>query len=560
MISQALQDAGYVQHRATGVLIPKNGQVAPFNYSDGDVETEIYNQLGAVSDLAYGSTELSALITDWPRQYHFAPQRADLLRPLQHLLQGTVLEVGAGCGAISRYLGETSQEVVSLEGALRRAVIARRRCRDLPNVQVVCAHAMDFAPMPRFDAVVLVGVLEYSRCFIDAPDPIQAMLNHCRKFLKPQGVLIVAIENQLGLKYFSGAPEDHVNEPYFGINDRYADRTVVTFGKHELTTQLNDAGFLGTRFYYPFPDYKIPTSVLTEEGANNTSDTMQNVAASFNARSMNAAYRRPFSEERAWPLLLRNKTLAPLANSFLVVARQTPITQDDDVVAESGVLSYIYSTTRQRQFAKETRLVQTASGIEVKRKRLYPELVPQDRALFQVIENEQALDGHALSRALSQVVNTPGWNVQDMAQWARPWLEYLTAHQVPGDADAPQTKASAGMFEVPGAFIDCSPGNLIVQDNQKLQGFDFEWQVDMPIPAAWPMFRGLFYALYNHSSVARPADGVSPRLIDIVQDTMRALELPSSAKDLEQLLQLENAFFHINTDALCSAQLSQRPS
>ena len=44
MISQALQDAGYVQHRATGVLIPKNGQVAPFNYSDGDVEAEIYNQ------------------------------------------------------------------------------------------------------------------------------------------------------------------------------------------------------------------------------------------------------------------------------------------------------------------------------------------------------------------------------------------------------------------------------------------------------------------------------------------------------------------------------------
>lgn len=560
MLRQALLEAGYVQHRATGVLIPKNGQVAPFNYSDGDVEAEIYRQLGEVSDVACGSTELSALITDWPRQYHFAPQRADLLRPLQHLLQGTVLEVGAGCGAISRYLGETAQEVVSLEGALRRAVIARRRCRDLNNVAVVCAHAMDFAPMPRFDAVVLVGVLEYSRCFIDAPDPVQAMLDHCRSFLKPEGVLIVAIENQLGLKYFSGAPEDHVNEPYFGINDRYADRTVVTFGKHELTSRLATAGFLGTRFYYPFPDYKIPTTVLTEEGAHNTSDTMQNVAASFNARSMNGAYHKPFSEERAWPLLLRNKVLAPLANSFLVVARQTAITTDDDVIATKGDLSYIYSTTRQRQFAKETTLTESSRGIMVKRRRLYPDLVPQDRALFQVIEDEQAVDGAVLSRALGQVLNTPGWSVDDMARWARPWLEYLARHQLPTSHPKAHAAAAQGMFEVPGTFIDCSPGNLIVQNDQKLVGFDFEWQVDMPIPAAWPMFRGLFYALYNHSSVAKPAQGVSPRLIDIVQDTMRALKLPSGAQELRQLLELEQAFFHINTDALCQAQLTARPS
>ena len=553
MLTEALHQAGYVPHRATGVFVPKDGEVAPFSYSDGDVEALIYAQLKAATDRACGSPELAALATDWPRQYHFAPQRADLLRPLSHLLRGSVLEVGAGCGAISRFLGETAQEVVSLEGSLRRAVIARTRCQELDNLQVVCANAMDFAPMRRFDAVLLIGVLEYSRCFVDAPDPVQAMLEHCRKFLRPGGVLIVAIENQLGLKYLGGAPEDHVNQPYFGINDRYSAGTVVTFGKHELTSRLGQAGFAGTRFYYPFPDYKIPTTVVTEEGAHNTSDTMQNVAASFNARTMNLPYRRPFSEERAWPLLLRNRALDHLANSFLVVARERPITREDDVIARPGDLGYIYSTSRRRQFAKETVLTETSEGIMVERRRLYPQLPSHFEILHQVIENEPALPGPALSRALGAVINNPGWTVQDMAQWARPWVDYLKAHRVTDGSEADT------LFEVPGTFIDCSPGNLMVQDGQKLMGFDFEWQVPESIPASWPLFRGMFYALYNHSSVAKAEPKVPRRIIDLVQQTMNTVGVPISPDDVVRLIGLEQTFFNASPRGFAAAMLNERP-
>lgn len=556
MLTEALHEAGYTIHCQTGVYVPQSGEVAPFNYSDGDVEAAIYQQLQQVQDLRCGSPELSALITDWPRQYHFAPQRADLLRPLSHLLQGTVLEVGAGCGAISRYLGETAREVMSLEGSLRRAAIARSRCRDLKNVEVVCAHAMDFVSMPRFDAVVLVGVLEYSRCFVDAEDPVQAMLAHCRSFLRPGGVLVVAIENQLGLKYLGGAPEDHVNEPFFGINDRYAKSTVVTFGKQELNRHLRAAGFEGTRFFYPFPDYKIPTTVLTEEGAKNASETMQNVAASFNARTMNLPYNRPFSEERVWPLLLRNGILADLANSFLVVARQTPITAADDVVAHQGDLGYIYSTARMRQFAKETILTQTSdfeSDIVVRRRRLYSELPSRFDILHQVIEDEAAAPGLALSRALGTVINNPGWTVDQLTLWAQPWLNYLKAHQVQNDSQG-------HAFEVPGHFIDCSPGNLLMQNADTLIGFDFEWQVHESIPASWPLFRGMFYALYNHSSVAKPAREVPKRIIDIVQETMTGIGVKTNTDELARLIHLEHTFFNANPVAIAQAQLHQRSS
>ena len=554
MLIDTLHQAGYRPNAKTGVWAQANSPPVQFSYSDGDVEAEMYQQLLHVGDLSCGSQELAALGTDWPRHYHFSTHRADLLRPLSHLLKGVVLEIGAGCGAISRYLGETAAHVVALEGSPRRAAIARRRCQDLDNLQVVAAHAMAFTPIMRFDAVVLVGVLEYSRCFIDAPDPVQAMLAHCKSFLRPDGVLIVAIENQLGLKYFGGAPEDHVSVPFFGINDSYSERSVVTFGKQELTCRLAQAGLVGARFYYPFPDYKMPATVMTQEGAGDPSEAMQNVAASLNARSINLPYSRPFSEERAWPLLLRNGLLGDLANSFLVVARERPITAADDVIRRAGDLAHVYSTSRPREFAKETILTRQDDAIEVTRRRLYPNFPAQIKILHQVIEDEHATQAPALSRKLSNIINTPGWSVGDLTAWAQPWLAYLKAHQVPQGGDNPSA------FAVPGSLIDCSPGNLLVKDDASLQGFDFEWQVQQSIPANWPLFRGLFYALLNHASVAPPQGIVPHRLVDLVQDTMRGLGIETSSGDIAELLKLESAFFNASPDAICRAQLTVRQS
>uniref|UniRef100_UPI0013D6EEFD class I SAM-dependent methyltransferase n=1 Tax=Pseudomonas viridiflava TaxID=33069 RepID=UPI0013D6EEFD len=129
----------------------------------------------------------------------------------EHLLKGkSVLEIGAGCGAISRYLGEAGAEVLALEGSPRRAAIAASRTRDLDNVTVLSERFDDFNIDQQFDVITLVGVLEYASMFSADADPAYGMLNRVRKLLKPDGHLFIAIENQLGLKYFAGAPEDHL--------------------------------------------------------------------------------------------------------------------------------------------------------------------------------------------------------------------------------------------------------------------------------------------------------------------------------------------------------------
>jgi 2-polyprenyl-3-methyl-5-hydroxy-6-metoxy-1,4-benzoquinol methylase len=207
-----------------------------FAYSDGqEMEAGMLESLRKIRDRSVFSHEVRALRKNWTTKYHFSPLRGNLLRPFADELRGAdVLEMGAGCGAVTRFMGEAGARVVAVEGSAMRAAIIAKRCEDLPNVRVIADNFQDFETDQRFDFVTLIGVLEYSRHFIKAEDPVMAALQLARAFLKPGGSLLIAIENQLGLKYFNGAPEDHMGQFAFGLNDSYSRDSVVTFGREEL--------------------------------------------------------------------------------------------------------------------------------------------------------------------------------------------------------------------------------------------------------------------------------------------------------------------------------------
>ena len=110
---------------------------AGINYSDGDeAEQRIASVIKQASDITILSTELRQHCTDWPSLYHLSGTRANIMRPFENILKGDILEIGAGCGAVTRYLGECGANVLALEGSPRRAAIARSRTRDLENVTV----------------------------------------------------------------------------------------------------------------------------------------------------------------------------------------------------------------------------------------------------------------------------------------------------------------------------------------------------------------------------------------------------------------------------------------
>jgi len=240
---------------------------AGIDYNDGESsELHLADIVKQAGDVGVFSCELRSKCTDWVTLYHLSPHRGNVLRPFENLLKGKVLEICAGCGAITRYLGEAGGRILALEGSPRRAAIAASRTRGLPNVTVLAERFDDLRCSETFDAITLIGVLEYAGVFGDGHTPALNMLKKARSMLRPNGRLFTAIENQLGLKYFAGAQEDHIGEPMYGIEGRYRNGQPRTYGRRALAELIAAAGFASSEFLAPFPDYKLPSSVLTEHG------------------------------------------------------------------------------------------------------------------------------------------------------------------------------------------------------------------------------------------------------------------------------------------------------
>jgi SAM-dependent methyltransferase len=477
------------------------------DYSDGNaVEQRLLAAIRQSLDVSTNSAELQLNVVDWPSEYHLSPVRHNLLRPFAFGPGDHILELGCGCGAITRYLGETGATIVSVEGSYRRAEIAAERCRDLPNVSIYCDNLADFKSDEKFDYVTLIGVLEYAPLFIESDDPIGACLARALSFLKEEGALILAIENKLGLKYFAGCREDHVGIPYFGINDLYTAETPVTFGREEITRHLDRSGFGHLEFFYPFPDYKLPNLILSEQGARSERLNLRDLLIHGVGRDYQEGQHRAFAEGLAWGSLADNGLIEELSNAFLIRAYKT--TQPPPKV---DWLAKAYSRSHRRpEFQVESTIKPGASDTLVIRKRSFVLTTRRETVIpsfFRHIPiDSDYIDGQLLLRDIQLAVVREG-SLAEISRCFEPWLSYLAAHETP---------EKGGKRMLPGDFIDCVPANLIVKDAGDIEYFDAEWVSENDIPMSWVLIRGITYSIIGSLSSRVLANMTYRQFIDAV--------------------------------------------
>jgi 2-polyprenyl-3-methyl-5-hydroxy-6-metoxy-1,4-benzoquinol methylase/predicted nucleic acid-binding Zn-ribbon protein len=525
--------ADYKRH--SNLWLPKAGS-SDFSYNDGDaVETRILKLVQDASDKSLFSSELRAAISDWPSLYHLAATRANLLRPFAERLMTTkVLEVGAGCGAMTRYLGELGAEVTAIEGSPRRAQIARERTSDLPNVTIVCDRVQNFSSRDKYDIVLLIGVLEYARIYLESQSDAQlSMLRQLQGLLRTDGIIVVAIENQLGLKYFAGALEDHAGKAFFGINDQYTKNSFATFGRSRLSELLTQAGLSQQAWYYPFPDYKLPTAIISEKCL----DTQPTLASSLIASAVVCDAQRPtdslFSQEMAWGVVVRNGLVEDLTNSFLVVVGRTKRSLQD--IVDQKTIAWNYAASRHPAFAKEGRFVaRSGKSLEVLRSRLTTIPKPSVPLNWQ-ISREQFIHGLNWWDQLCKIVNAPGWRAVDVADWARPWVNLLsfTIKTESGISELNQTSL------VDGKYFDAVPFNVIRGGDGNFYFIDQEWGIPGKVELLFLICRGVKESLSRVTSVSEPELGTPTNLNRLLKAVLAHLGILVSDIEIRRFSEFE---------------------
>ncbi|MCL2594361.1 MAG: methyltransferase domain-containing protein, partial [Promicromonosporaceae bacterium] len=467
-----------------------------FGYNDGDeFEEWVAGAIREAADVSTQSTELETYVRDWPSLYHLSRRRANLLRPILDTIAGPVLEVGPGMGAITRTLGEAGLEVISIEGSPRRAAICADRCRDLENVQVVADTIQNFGHPQQFQTVLVCGVLEYARSLgfpTDGRDPEDIMLTHLAGLLAPGGQLIIAIENQVGLKYFAGYPEDHLGRRNAGIEDRYGPHTPVTFGRRELGERLSAAGLAHHLWYYPLPDYKLPIAVLADAALHHDGFDPTPILSGADSCDFQKPQVTTFELSRAWGPVARNGLAGELSNSFLVRATREPQQEQPELAW------YFGGNLRSPDYVVTTRFLPTDNGIMVHRDRLNPDASATNGPVTMVAADESYTSGPLWSARLAEIVSRDGWSVVEITAWFDRWRTAL--FEFAGVADT-----GDGASVLPGNCLDALPRNLILTDERAVF-FDLEWAWNEPLTWEFVAFRCLRNSLESLGPVAPSAD------------------------------------------------------
>lgn len=474
-------------------------------YCDGAIEDEL---LEIARD--YSTVEFQRIIEEkksWPVLYHLSALRENIVEWLPIDKKMKVLEIGAGCGAITGALAAKAGEVTCIDLSKKRSMINAYRHVDCDNVMIHVGNFQDVEPdLPcDYDYICLIGVFEYAQAYIQSETPYEDFLNIIKKHVKPQGHIVIAIENKFGLKYWAGCKEDHLGTYFSGLED-YPDGGVVrTFTKDGLLAIARKCGCEETSMYYPYPDYKFPTSIYSDAYLPKVGEL------SSNLRNFDRERLQLFDEKKVFDSIIRENQFPLFSNSYmLVLGPKLPI-------------EYVkYSNDRADAFRIKTILKEDTAGKRIEK---HPLSDAAQNHIRKTYEAYAKLDERYRGGELS--INRCKLE-QSGQEGAYLSLEYLTGTSLTELLDekleSGDWKGFQALFEEyvrkisyreeePVADYDLIFANILVSADNTWNVIDYEWTFNRPIETKEIAFRAVYcYLLENEKRNKLNLDLITEKL------------------------------------------------
>ncbi len=468
------------------------------DWADGS-ESQVLSTLRGARDRSSASDELASAISDWPTRYHFSRLRSKILGPLDVGPATRILDLGGGTGPLSRKLAEQGATVVLLEGSIPRARAAAVRCEGMSNVSVEVGRLFDLDEMTEpFDVVLAVGLLEYAQ---SSPGGIDALLEKAVTHLGPEGAIVIAIENSIGLKYLLGYAEDHVGLPWVGLEGYIGIDNVRTYTRQELSSILTGAGLPAQAWYYPFPDYKLPTVIVSDRGYDVAKPDV-----------VDSIVRHPCSNDASLPVVVCDARAAhrtmlraglgrEVANSFLVVAARTNSALEVRVDRET--LAWLPGTERRSRFMRDRRLVSSGPALAIVDDSASSGPVEDGWLIQRRHPTVPYATGDPLDVVLADALARA--DVDRVRELLTLWANTLRDAAVVPSLELDGTESAVnpfstehGQLALPGDYIDSLPSNFVYRD-RRLERIDAEWEarglVDFDLVCARALFHFVVDAL-----------------------------------------------------------------
>lgn len=457
-------------------------------YNDGTVEEQLLNHYKNKTPLDFHKDNVFYLTTDI---------RSNILNWYPFESNAEVLEIGCGCGTLTGMLCEKCKKVTCVEGSKRRAEITYYRHQDKENLEVYAGNFDDIRLDKKFDYIILIGVFEYAKMFFQSKTPFDDFLAKIKGMLSSKGKVLLAIENRYGIKYWAGANEDHLIKPYVGL-EGYDSYSVQTFGKQEFIQMIERHGFYKNKFYYPFPDYKLPTIVYTDDRLPRANEISTIPIYPYGSRIN-------FDVHQVLSGLIDNDSFGFFSNSFLIEFGAKDVTLSDVIYARN--LSYRHSDFKTITIENAQHEIIKVGANSIVRKHL-DELVKNHENLKTLhipachIEKKNSIyqieriDGYNVAEYIQKLVIDGDWDAV-FAEVER-LIEYYKSISTKKKISNPIIKEINKVyrretFVLKLSLFDGNASNIIRDKDGNYILIDQEWVHDRELPMDYLVYHSLAY-------------------------------------------------------------------
>jgi len=209
------------------------------------------------------------------------------------------------------------------------------------------------------------------------------MLQKWRTLMKPDGILLLGVNNRFGIRYFCGDKDPYTQAVFDGVENYhrvYSDGKTAFRGRAyshiEVRQMLRDAGWLSARFFSVLPDLDNPYLLLSED-YRCKEDLEGRVVPMYNCPDTVF-----LEEETMYWSLMENGMFHEMANAYLIEC------------TISGTLSEVRQVTISSDRKREDAFLTIIHGNDTVEKRaIYPEGV--DR-LQQIVSANEDLVRHGI--------------------------------------------------------------------------------------------------------------------------------------------------------------------
>lgn len=444
--------------------------------------------------------------------YQFSHLRENILSWLPFSGTERVLEIGAGCGAVTGVLCRNAEEVTCVEISEKCSRINAWRHRAHGNLRIMTGRFCDIEKnlTEKFDYITMIDVLEYAQKHVQSDAPYAELLKMAVRHLKPEGKLILSMENRLGLKYWAGSPEETSGKLFEGLEGYPTTKKGRTFSRKELAEILRQAGEFHTEWYYPFPDHKLPMTIYSDRRLP-VKGELNRLETDYDRLRMQL-----FQESPVYDSLISNTMYPEFANSFLVLL--SPQKTDTDT-------TYVkFSNERDPQFSIRTEIIRNPAGELLVRKlpsgsrsadhiknleKICKEMLPlyaqEGLELNRCsLENDCAyleyLEGETLEEYLDQLLEQG--RIRELEEVFFTYIEKIRRiHSTDDFRMTPEFQHVFGEQEIMegsrcGAMsnIDLVPANILLGE-EKTTVIDYEWTFRFPVPCGFILYRMIHYYL-----------------------------------------------------------------